>query len=147
MSAVFFYGLFMDAALLREKGLHPICVGSAELSDYQIRIGSRATLVPSVGSAAFGVVMELTAEEAESLYSEPSVSDYRPETIRVQLIDGAGTIEAICYNLPPDFTDTGTNVAYAEQLSALVLKLGFAAPYADEIAQFVTRRSFEVQGY
>ena len=67
MSAVFFYGLFMDAALLREKGLHPICVGSAELFDYQIRIGSRATLVPSVGSAAFGVVMELTAEEAESL--------------------------------------------------------------------------------
>jgi len=140
MSAIFFYGLFMDAALLQEKGLHPIRVGPAVLSDYQIRIGSRATLVPSAGSAAFGVVMELSAEEAERLYSEPSVGDYRPETVSAQLMNGAEIVEAICYNLLPDAADAGTNAAYAKRLSKLVLKLGFGSAYADEIALFAARR-------
>ena len=136
MRSIFFYGLFMDATLLEEKGLHPNRVGPARLSDYQIRIGSRATLVPSAGSTAYGVVMQLSPEEAKQLYSEASVSDYQPEHVLTQLIGSSETIQAICYNLPLDLAVTGTNASYAMRLSELVLQLGFAPAYSKEIAQY-----------
>ena len=43
MSRIFFYGLFMDPGLLREKGLPPTLVGPAELPGYQIHTGNRAS--------------------------------------------------------------------------------------------------------
>ena len=38
---IFFYGLFMDRALLVEKGLHPEMVGPAVLPGSRIHIGAR----------------------------------------------------------------------------------------------------------
>ena len=136
MNMIFFYGLFMDGALLEQKGLHPRHIGSAGLSDYKIVIGTRATLVPSVGSVAYGIVMELSADETEALYAEPSVSDYRPEAVRVQLVDDLEMIEAACYNLPHDYAMSGSDKQYAERLSRLVLELGLPAAYADEISRY-----------
>jgi len=139
MSTIFFYGLFMDQALLEERGLNPSPIGSATLSDYKIHIGSRATLVPSAGSTAYGIVMKLPAEEAKSLYAEPSVRDYRPEPVRVHLIDTSEAVETLCYNLPGDAAVSGTNSMYARQLSRLALELGFDPEYADEISRFAAR--------
>ena len=136
MNPIFFYGLFMDATLLEKKGLHPRRVGPAKLPDFRIQIGNRATLVPCAGSVAYGVVMALSAEEAKSLYSEPSVRDYQPEPVLTQLIERSETIDAMCYNLAPDSAGTGTNADYAMRLSKLVLDLGFPPAYSDEIARY-----------
>ena len=138
MNTIFFYGLFMDEALLIDKGLHPTIIGRAVLPDFRIHIGDRATLVPSAGSRAYGVVMQLAADEARSLYSDPSVSEYEPVAVRVRLLDSDETVDADCYNLPPQTGQAGANPAYATQLFELVQVLGFAADYADEIAQFAT---------
>jgi len=136
MSKIFFYGLFMDRALLAEKGFHPEIIGPAVLADYRIHIGARATLVPSPSSRAFGIVMELSDQEAHELYSEPSVRAYKPERVQVTLLASHQVVEAYCYNLPPESGLTGTNPTYANELSRLVEALELDAAYAQEIAAF-----------
>ncbi len=135
MSKIFFYGLFMDRALLTDKGFHPEPVGPAVLADYRIHIGERASLVPSASSRAYGIVMELAEEEAHALYSEPSVRAYERERVQVTLASN-DVIEADCYNLPVELALTGANPVYANQLSRLVEALDFDPAYAREIAAF-----------
>jgi hypothetical protein len=48
---VFFYGLFMDDALLREKGLNPERPRIAWVENFCLVIGARATMVPALGQA------------------------------------------------------------------------------------------------
>ena len=136
MKPIFFYGLFMDRTLLTGQGLHPQLVGPAVLPDYRIHIGERATLLPSPASRSYGIVMALTEDEARALYAEPSVREYIPETVRVELLDTAETVEAECYNLPPDLGMAGSNPVYASKLSRLVESLGFDEAYVREIAAF-----------
>ena len=136
MSKIFFYGLFMDRALLTEKGLHPEAVGPAVLPDYRIHIGERATLLPSAAHRAYGIVMELPDEEARALYSAPSVREYKRELVQVELLDTNEIVEAYCYNLPRELGLAGANPAYATELSQLVEALRFDSAYVEEIAAF-----------
>jgi len=136
MIKIFFYGLFMDRSLLTEKGLHPETVGPAVLSDYRIHIGKRATLLPSASRRAYGIVMELSDQEAGALYTEPSVREYKRERVRVELLDSDEVVEAYCYNLPSELGLAGANPAYANELSRLVEALQFDSAYAREIAAF-----------
>ncbi len=136
MSKIFFYGLFMDRTRLAEKGFHPETIGPAVLYDYRIHIGERATLLPSASSRAYGIVMELSEQEAHALYSEPSVRAYRAERVRVALLSNNQHIEAYCYNLPRELGLTGANPAYANELSRLVEALELDSAYAQEIAAF-----------
>ncbi len=136
MSKIFFYGLFMDRTLLAEKGLHPEAIGPAVLADYRIHIGERATLLPSASGRAYGIVMELSEQEAHALYSEPSVRAYKRERVQVALLASNQVVEAYCYNLPRELGLTGANPAYANELSRLVEALEFDSAYAQEIAAF-----------
>ena len=136
MRKIFFYGLFMDDSLLTEKGLHPEKIGPAVLPGYRIHIGERATLLPSPASRCYGIVMALSAQEVDALYSEPSVRAYERERVRVTLLASSDVIEVDCYNLPRDLGLAGANPEYAKALSRLVEALGFDAAYAREIAAF-----------
>ncbi|NKB88747.1 MAG: hypothetical protein GKS06_11050 [Acidobacteria bacterium] len=136
MRKIFFYGLFMDRSLLTDQGLHPTVVARAVLRDYRIHIGERATLLQSASSRAFGVVMELSDDEADALYAEPSVSEYVRESVQVEVLDTGETYEADCYNLPRDLGLAGTNPAYAAQLARLLESLQFDAAYVREIEAF-----------
>jgi len=140
MHKIFFYGLFMDVSLLTEKGLHPEMIGPAVLPDYRIHIGERATLVPSAPGRAYGIVMALSDDEARELYSEPSVREYTPERVRVELLDTGETVETDCYNLPRELGLVGTNPTYAIELSKLVEALGFDSAYVEEVAAFGASR-------
>lgn len=133
MKRIFFYGLFMDAGLLRDKGLHPTLIGPASLPGYQIRIGNRATLVPNPQSTSYGMLVDLPDEEADALYSAPDVCDYFADDVNVILLSDHIPRSSLCYNLPLDKLGAKTNSEYAEQLSALVLQLGFSPDYANEI--------------
>ncbi len=96
---VFFYGLFMDEALLRGQGLTPENARLAHIKGRDIRIGKRAYVVEDSGKTLWGVVFDLPQAQAEQLYSAPSVRDYRPEPVHAISRDGE-EIEALCYNLP-----------------------------------------------
>ncbi|MDA1266170.1 MAG: gamma-glutamylcyclotransferase [Planctomycetota bacterium] len=131
---IFFYGLFMDEGMLRDRGLHPLLVGAAALPGYRIHLGARATLVRAAGARCYGMLIELPQAEAEALYSPPDVRDYRAESVEVELLDGGQTRTAAVYNLPADMLCASRDHDYAVKLAALVRGLGLPPAYADEIA-------------
>jgi hypothetical protein len=139
MNKIFFYGLFMDRSLLIAKGLHPEMVGPAVLFGRRIHIGERATLLPSPLSRVYGVVMEIPDQQAHTLYSEPSVRDYRRERVVVEMLEDNAVVGAFCYVLPREHGLKGTNPEYARNLARLVETLGLDSAYAREIEGFGER--------
>lgn len=123
----------MNVNLLEDLGLHPEAIGPAVLPDFQIRIGDRATLVPNPGSMSYGIVTELSDNEANALYTRQGLSDYRPETVDAILVHDRSVQHSFCYNLPQDALGSKANAEYAKKLSTLVLELGFPPAYGDEI--------------
>lgn len=129
---VFFYGLFMDEALLRAKGLNPEHRRTASVEDFQLVIGERATLVRREGANTYGVVYTLTRGEVESLYSDESVSAYRPEVLTARLADGSAE-EVVCFNLPAPPAAGERNTLYASKLKELAARIGLPADYVSSI--------------
>jgi hypothetical protein len=112
---IFFYGLFMDAILLKDKGFHPSFAVLAYVENFGLRIGERATLVKAQGERAYGVVMSLSAEEADALYGEASVADYVPERLVAITLDGTPT-DVWSYKLLSEKL-TGQNLRYVKSLT------------------------------
>ncbi|MCI0445177.1 gamma-glutamylcyclotransferase [bacterium] len=129
---VFFYGLFMDEELLRMKGVVPTNLRSASVDGFQLRIGKRATLVPMKGSRVYGIVAELTHDELQRLYSEPSVRDYQQEAILAYLSSGEA-VAALCFNLPDPPDPSERNSEYALKLRTLAERLQFPNEYIASI--------------
>jgi len=130
--SVFFYGLFMDAELLRAKGAEPTGVRAASVPGFALRVGRRATLVPAAEDRAHGVVMELTHDEIERLYADPSVQAYRPEAVLTELADGT-RIPALCYNLVVPPGPGEADPEYAAKLRDLARRLELPADYVARI--------------
>lgn len=135
-SRIFFYGLYMDIDLLRGMGLRPEIVGPAKLPDYKIRIGNRASLVRAIGSASYGVLLDLPEEDASALYSRPEVDGYQPESVEVHLLSDESRQRALCYLLPQDKLGADMNTEYVVKLAALVRELGLPLEYAHEIEHY-----------
>ena len=129
---VFFYGLFMDAELLRSKGAHPENIRTAAVSGFELRIGQRATLLRKAGTCAWGMLMQLTHSEVEQLYSEPSVQVYRPEAVLVQVSDGS-VLPALCFNLVNPPSPEENNPEYAAKLKQLAIRLRLPSDYIEGI--------------
>lgn len=133
---IFFYGLFMDEDLLRERGLHPNLLGAAVLPGYRIHIGARATLVRDAAARCYGMLIDLPQADADALYAPPDVQDYRAERVEVALLAGGETRTATVYNLPADKLSETSNPDYAVSLAALARELGLPVAYVDGIAAF-----------
>lgn len=129
---VFFYGLFMDAELQRAKGAVPVNARPAFVRGFALRIGERATLLPNPSTRVYGVLMELTHNEIEQLYSEASVRSYRPEAVLAEVEGGSG-IPALCFNLTVAPAPGEANADYAAKLRDLALRLGLPADYVRSI--------------
>ena len=130
---VFFYGLFMDEALLRAKGLDPQNRRLAKVENFKLVIGERATLVPSSGGIVHGVLFTLTEKELDSLYSEASLSAYQPEPVTATTRDEIH-VAAFCFNLPAAPARTEYNPQYVAKLKALATQIGLPAEYVATIA-------------
>ena len=128
----FFYGLFMDAEVLREAGVQPSNLRRAHVTDYALRIGQRATLVPSPGDRAYGMVISMTHAEIERLYSGPGLEDYRPEALLAH-VDERETIPALCYNLVQAPEPHERNPQYAKRLRSVLEKLEFPIGYIESV--------------
>jgi hypothetical protein len=129
---VFCYGLFIDADLLRTKGVHPEKIRPACVLGFALRIGQRATLLPKSDARAFGILMELTHTEIDLLYSEASVRAYRPEAVLCEPADGS-RVPALCFNLVVAPAPEEVNSEYAAKLRDLARRLGLPPEYVDAI--------------
>lgn len=135
MVRVFFYGLFMDQAILMRKGIEASDPVIGSVPGYELRIGERATLIRKPDVDTFGVVMTIAPQDLVALYSDDSVSDYVPELVSVILQDGR-VEEATCYNLPLKKL-SGTNREYAERLHDLAIRLEFPDEHVAHIRSFI----------
>jgi hypothetical protein len=128
----FFYGLFMDADVLRQAGANPSDLRHAYLKDFALRIGCRATLVPSPGARAYGMLIALTHAELDRLYGAPGLESYRPEAVFAHMVEG-GIVPALCYNLTQVPESFEPNPEYAGRLRRVLVKLGFPGEYIDSV--------------
>ena len=128
----FFYGLYMDDAVLRGAGVTPHSPRKASANGYALRIGQRATLVKAPGSAAWGMVYALTPDDLAKLYSAPGLEVYRPEQIEVAL-ENRAIIQARVYNLSKAPAADERNPDYAAKLKPAMTRLGFPADYVARI--------------
>lgn len=135
MTSVFFYGLFMDADLLREKGLKPRNVELVTVHGYGLRIGKRASLELSADEHCYGTVMQLEESELAALYSGDGVEDYRPETVTATKSSGE-SVEVVSYLLTAELM-IGSNSDYATALAGVARKLGLATEYILEIESWI----------
>jgi hypothetical protein len=127
---IFFYGLFMDMALLNQRGVNPIDPRLACLEGFRIEIQDRATLIPDFAERVYGIVAGLTHEEIRTLYAEPSLQDYHSEAVLVTV--GEDHLPALCFNLT-QVTSSPRNTAYAAKLFELARKLSFPEAYLDKL--------------
>ena len=128
----FFYGLFMDVQVLRQAGTKPSNLRRAHVADFALRIGERATLVPSPGARAYGMLISLTHAELERLYGAPGLEGYRPEAVLAHSSEDE-MIPALCFNLIEAPGPRERNPEYAERLRGVLATLGFPAEYIESI--------------
>ena len=132
MKDIFFYGLFMDESVLRAKGVEPRLPRRAVVRNYQLGIGQRAMLCPQPSAKAFGMVYALNDAEIDSLYGEPGLEMYRPESVVATFEDGSSSV-VTTYNLPDTVTDE-PNLEYAAKLRVVLERLGFPNSFSmDEV--------------
>jgi hypothetical protein len=129
---VFFYGLFMEEALLRARGIPSPNLRVASVSGFQLRIGNRATMLPAPDERVFGVVASLSHAELEKLYTEPSVKAYQPEAVLAYLLNGE-SLAVLCFNLVELPTADEHNPEYAAELRALAIQLQLPPDYVSSI--------------
>ena len=132
---VFFYGLFMDEDLLRDKGLEPKDFRLARVGGFGLRIGAKATLEPAEAEHVFGSVMTLRAEELERLYSDEGVEEYIPVPVTAFDMD-ENRIDATTYILPMEKL-SGKNPEYASALLAVAKKLGIPEEYLKTVETWI----------
>ena len=133
-SDVFFYGLFMDAAVLEAKGVRGTGSRLGAVRDWALRIGQRATLVPAPGEVVHGVVVTMPLPELDRLYAEASVQMYRPVAVLAEAAAASGgPVAALAYVLPEPPAPEERNPEYAAKLRALAERLGLPGHYTRSI--------------
>jgi hypothetical protein len=131
----FFYGLFMDVEVLRGSGATPAHPRRAYVDGFALRIGPRATLVPSAGARAYGMLFALTHAELDRLYAAPGLDQYRAEALLARPLEGEGPpTPALCYNLLEAPRPHERNPEYAARLQRALQKLDFPPEYVASVS-------------
>lgn len=122
----------MDESILRQSGVAPVNARRAYVADFALRIGQRATLVPSAGAKAYGMLMALTHADLDVLYNTPGLEQYQPEAVVAHTLDGT-SVTARCYNLRDAPGPAESNSEYAGRLRAVLSTLGFPQEYIESV--------------
>lgn len=119
---VFFYGLYMDPEILRQKDVGPRNPRIGKLENYRLKIGNKATLLREDGSCAWGMVYSLTHAEINSLYWGAGLDDYAAEAVMVKV--GDDLVVALCCNLIEPPAENESNPDYQAKLQQAMDRLG-----------------------
>jgi len=126
LTEIFFYGLYMDAEILRERGVSPRKIRIGRVAGRKLRIGNNSTLLMNENAEAHGIVCSLTHSEIYALYGGCGLNQYQPEAVIVKTEEQ--DVPALCYVLlDPPANDEG-NEAYFQKLSSCMKKYGMPVP-------------------
>lgn len=134
---VFFYGSYMNRAVLREVDLAPELWEPATLPGFDIRIAPRANLVRADECVVFGVLASATHAQLERLYAHARDvlgERYLPEAVLVHAWSGA-VRPALCY-VAPEMAERPAEADYVERILVPARELGFPAWYLARLESF-----------
>jgi hypothetical protein len=134
---VFFYGSFMNRALLEQRGIVLDQIEVVRLPGYAISIGPLANLTPSAADCVYGILVRLTHRELAHLYSDlPSAAGtpYLPEAVLVQTESGCWR-PALSYVAPPSAPVPPTP-DYLEHILSAARAYRFPAWYIERLEGF-----------
>jgi cation transport regulator ChaC len=138
--AVYFYGSYMNRAVLGEAGLTPRSWEVATLAGFDIHIRPRANLVRAPGVAVWGILAGASHEELDRLYAharEVLGEVYLPQAVLVELA-GGGFRPALCY-VCPHMRERPAADDYIDRILAPARDHGFPASYLERIERFRRR--------
>jgi hypothetical protein len=134
---VFFYGSYINRAVLAEVGVVPECWVIARLPGYDVTIRPRANLVPSEQHCVYGIAATATHAELARLYAHARDvlgETYLPEAVLVQS-EGGVWRPALCY-LCPAMTPRPAENDYVERIAGPARLYGFPDWYVARIESF-----------
>jgi len=135
---VFFYGLYMDFEILRERGLRVQHWEVAKLDGYEFRISSWGYIKRSDVNCVYGVVVCAAQQEVLDLYA-PATStlplDYFPEPVLVESPDGQ-LRNVLCYVATSEPQGAEVNVDYVEGMVRLARHFAFPDWYVERLESF-----------
>jgi hypothetical protein len=134
---VFFYGSYMNLAVLREVGMVPEQWEVARLPGFELVIRPRANLVVSEQHTVYGIVATATHAELERLYAHARDvlgEIYLPQPVLVQTREDTWR-PALCY-LCPEMAPRPAEDAYVERIAGPARALGFPDWYLARIESF-----------
>jgi Gamma-glutamyl cyclotransferase, AIG2-like len=129
--AVFFYGSFMRRDVMARGGFHPAHIEVAKLSGFDIRIDPHANIVRSDQHCIYGILVQATHKELNSLYSMDGVGVFLPEAVNVELQNGR-LQAAFCY-IPPARTSKPADKEYLARLITTTQEYEFPAWYVQKL--------------
>lgn len=122
---IFFYGLFMDMAALRSKGLSPRAEQVVTVRNYVVRLGVKAMLLSAPGRVLAGVMAEISQADFSALYAHQTGYREIPVIVRTRAGDLISA-STMVHTDPP--LEAALDLAYAMQWRAIVMQLGIEPP-------------------
>jgi hypothetical protein len=135
----FFYGSYMNPAVLVENGIRPDRLVVARLPGYDIRIEPRANLLAAPGREVYGVLAAATHAELARLYAHAQDvlgETYLPHPVLVETDEGS--LPALCY-LSASMAPRAAEAAYVDRILAPARQFGFPAEYIARLESFRPR--------
>jgi len=134
---VYFYGSFMNPAVLAKADVHATDRQMARLDGWQLRIASRATIVPAAGASVYGIVARLTHPEIDTLYKTDvfGFGPYVPEAVLVTPSSGA-PVPALCY-VAWQLAEGRPGPEYLEKMLSVAREYAFPEEYVRHIQSFL----------
>jgi cation transport regulator ChaC len=131
---MFFYGSFINKQVLAESDIQLDDFDVARLHDFDIEIAPLATLVPSRGARAYGIVTSVPNTKVRALYEQDWVRHYYPEGVLVKTRDGR-EMAALCYICSHEEKSPPT-ADYVEKIAGPAEAYGFPEWYVEKIRRF-----------
>jgi hypothetical protein len=133
-TSVFFYGSFINVAVLARAGLVPDDVEVARLWGFDIRIAPLATLVRSDRDSVYGTLCTTPRAALDRLYGQEWVAAYRPEAVVAETLRGR-LAPALCWIAPPSPPAPATD-EYIDRIVGPARELGFPGWYIERLESF-----------
>jgi hypothetical protein len=130
----FFYGSYMNRAVLSEADVAFGAFEVARLDGYDIRIAPRANLVASPEHCVYGVLARATHAELARLYAHAKDvlgEAYLPHPVLAHTQDGDWRA-ALCY-IAPTMVPRAPDPAYVDRIVAPARELGFPEWYVERL--------------
>ena len=131
--ATFFYGSYMNPAVLAEVNLAPEAFEIARLDGYDITIAPRANLIRSDRHCVYGVLVDATHAELQRLYEHAESvlgETYLPHPVLTHSLERWRA--ALCY-IAPAMAPGRPDPAYIDRIVRPARAFGFPQWYIDRL--------------